>query len=160
MSKKQLNGADVGALLQKVNGKCMSQGVRGDGLGAVADPVGFLAIALHCGPANVLAWYIAGKKPVLGPFHSPPRSQDFQQLWGEHYVAILHSLALLDPQDHALAVDGGRRKSDGFGDAQAGTVAGGQDGTVVPARHASQKLDEFPGTEDHRPGTRPFRTRG
>lgn len=59
MSKKQLNGADVGALLQKVHGKCMSQGVRGDGLGDFADTVGFLALAHHRRPGNVLAWYIS-----------------------------------------------------------------------------------------------------
>jgi hypothetical protein len=87
MSKKQLNGADVGALLQKVHGKCMSQGVRGDGLGNFANPVGFLALALHRRPANVLARYITGKEPVFGPFHSPPLSQNLQKRRGEHHVA-------------------------------------------------------------------------
>src|SRR2546427_1470512 len=41
-------------------------------------------------------------------------------------------LALLDPHDHALAVDGRGCKSDGFGDAQTCSVACGQDGTVLP----------------------------
>src|SRR5271165_6408861 len=49
-------------------------------------------------------------------------------LGGEHHVAIFHAFALLHPQDHALAVDGGEGKSDGFGNAQACCVAGGQDG--------------------------------
>ena len=80
MSKKQLNGANVGALLQEVDSKGMSQGVRGDGLGDFANTVGFLALALHRLPGNVLARYIAGKEPVFRPFHSPPRSQDLQQL--------------------------------------------------------------------------------
>jgi hypothetical protein len=106
----------------------------------------------------MLARYIAGKEPVFRPFHSPPGSQDLQQFWGEHDVAILHSLALLDSQDHALAIDGGGCKSDGFGDAQAGGVAGGQDGTVLPAPHTGQKLQDFLGTEDHRQGLRPFRS--
>jgi hypothetical protein len=146
MSKKQLNGPDVGALLQKVHGKCMSQGVRGDGLGDFADTVGFLALALHRLPGNVLARYITGKEPVLRPFHSPPRSQDLQQLRGEHHVTILHSLALLDPQDHALAIDGRGSKSDGLRDTQAGSVAGGQDGTVLPAGHTEKKLHDLFGT--------------
>jgi hypothetical protein len=42
------------------------------------------------------------------------------------YVAIFLSFALLDTQDHALAVDGGRCERNGLGDAQAGGVAGGR----------------------------------
>jgi len=114
--------------------------MRGDRFGNFANVVGFLALMLNRGPADVLARHIAGKKPVLGPFHSPPLPQDLQQLGGEHHVAILHSLALLDPHDHALAVDGMGCKSDGFGDAQACSVACGQNGTVLPASHAGKKL--------------------
>jgi hypothetical protein len=93
----------------------------------------------------VLARYIAGKKPVLRPFHSPPLSQNLQQLRGEHYVAILHSFALLDSQDHALAVDGRGRKCNGFGDAQAGSVACRQDGTVLPAGTQARNCTTSPG---------------
>src|SRR5450759_266128 len=125
----------------------MSQGVRGDGLGNFANPVGFVALLLHRGPTNVLARHITGKEPVFRPFHSPPGSQDLQQFRGEHHVAILHSLALLDSQDHALAIDGRGCKGDGLGDAQASSVAGGQDGTVLPVSHAGQKLNDFLGTE-------------
>ncbi len=42
------------------------------------------------------------------------------------------SFALLDPQDHALAVNRGRCERDGFGDAQACGIAGGQDGAMFP----------------------------
>ena len=51
MSKEQLNGADIGALLEEMDGKCVSQGVRGDGLGNLANPVGFLALVLHRSPS-------------------------------------------------------------------------------------------------------------
>ena len=96
MSQEQLNGADVGALLQEVHGEGVPHGMRGDRFGNLAQTVGFLALALDCGPGDVLARHIAGKEPVRRPFHSPPLSQDLQQLWGEHHVAILHSFALLD----------------------------------------------------------------
>src|SRR6266436_3163235 len=116
-----------------MHGEGVPHGMRGDRFGNFANTVGFLALVLNRAPADVLARRIAGKKPVLRPFHSPPLSQDLQQPGGEHHVAVLHSLALLDPHDHALAVDGRHCKSDAFGDAQACSVAGGQDGTVLPA---------------------------
>src|SRR5271157_2667412 len=97
MPQEQLNGADVGALLQEVDGEGVPQGMRGDGFGNFANTVGFLALQFNRTPADVLARHIAGKEPVVGPFHSPPLSQDLQQLWGEHYIAILYSFALLDP---------------------------------------------------------------
>jgi hypothetical protein len=59
MSKKQLNGAERRCLAPEGARKCMSPGVRGDGLGDFAYTVGFLALALHRRPGNVLAWYIS-----------------------------------------------------------------------------------------------------
>ncbi len=149
MSKEQLNGADVGALLQEVHGEGVPHGMRGDRFANFANTVGFLALALHRGSGDVLVWPIARKEPVLRSFRSPPGTQDLQELRREHYVTVFLSLALFDPQDHALAVDGGRRKRDSFRDAQAGSVASGQNGTMLPARNAGKKLNDFLGTEDH-----------
>jgi len=55
---------------------------------------------------------------------------------------------LLDTQDHALAVDGGRCERNGLGDAQACGVAGGQDGAMFPAPDEVKKLNDFLWTED------------
>jgi hypothetical protein len=107
MSKEQLNGADVDTLLEEMDGKCVSQRVRCDGFRNLASVVGLSTCLLNRKPADVLARHIAREEPVLGPFHSPPLSQDLQQFRGEHHVTILHSFALLDAQDHALAIDGG-----------------------------------------------------
>jgi hypothetical protein len=60
---------------------------------------------------------VARKEPVFWLFHSPPVTQDLQWFWREHHIPILLSLALLDTQDHALAVDRGRRERNGLGDA-------------------------------------------
>src|SRR6266700_3109237 len=132
-----------------MHGKCVPQGMGGDGLGNFANTVGFLALLLRRGPTNMPARYITGKEPVFRPFHSPPGTQDLQELRREHYVTVFLSFALLDPQDHALAVDGGRRKRDSFRDAQAGSVTSGQNGTMLSARNAGKKLNDFLGTEDH-----------
>src|ERR1700722_6832079 len=53
----------------------------------------------------------AGKQPALGQHDTaplalaPPEPQQFQQLRRQHGIAILASLALLDPDQHARAVN-------------------------------------------------------
>lgn len=158
MSKEQLNGADVSSVLQQVHGEGVPHGMRSDRFGNFANAVGFLAFVLNRGPADVLTGRIAGKKPVLRPLGPPPLSQDLQQLRGEHHVAVLHSFALLDPHDHALAVDGRHCKGDALGDAQACSVTGGQDGSVLPAGNTGKKLQDFLGTKHDRQGLRLFRS--
>lgn len=66
-------------------------------------------------------------------------------------------LPLLDPQDHALAVDGWGRESHRFGDPQARGVAGREDRTMLGERDAVEKLDDLGGAEHHRQG--PWRSR-
>ena len=68
MAEQELDSTDVGALLEKVNGKCVPQGMRRDGFGNLASGVGFLAFLLNCAPGDVPVWDIAGEKPVLGSF--------------------------------------------------------------------------------------------
>ena len=143
--KQQLNGADVGALFKEVDGEGVSQQVRRDGFGNVASMVSLSTCVLNRMSGDVLARNIAGEEPVLRSLHTPPLSQDLQQFRGEHHVAILHSFALLDPQDHALAVDGGGCKSDGFGDAQSSSVTCSQDGTMLSALNRVKKSNDFLG---------------
>ena len=47
----------------------------------------------------------AGEQPDRRPGDAIPVAQQLQQLWGEHRVAILAPLTLLDPQQMALGVD-------------------------------------------------------
>ncbi|MGB2886636.1 MAG: hypothetical protein WBC04_02965, partial [Candidatus Acidiferrales bacterium] len=82
-------------------------------------------------------------------FHSPPVPQDLQQLRREHHVPVLLTFALLDTQDHSLAVDRGESESNGLGDAQAGCVAGGQDRAMLPAGNTPEKLDDFFRAQDN-----------
>lgn len=66
MAEQELNSTDVGALLEKVNGKCVPQRMRRDGFGNLASGVGLLAFPLHRVPGDVPVWEIAGEEPVLG----------------------------------------------------------------------------------------------
>src|SRR5260370_29839364 len=114
MSKKQLNGADVGALLQEVHGEGVPHGMRGDRFANFANTMGFLALSLHRGSGDVLVWPIARKEPVLRSFRSPPGTQDLQELLRYQYVTVFLSLTLFDPRYHALAVYCGMRPRDTF----------------------------------------------
>ena len=83
------------------------------GLGIRSDLVSLLACVFDGVSADRLAGHIAREEPVpSGRIHSPPAAQDLQQSWGEHHVAILLALALLDANDHPLAVDVGGLQSE------------------------------------------------
>lgn len=69
-------------------------------------------------------WSIAGKQPVLRAVQTPPGPEDLEPRRREHHVAILLALALLNSNDHPLAVNGRNRQVHRFRDAQAGGVAG------------------------------------
>ena len=101
-------------------------------------------------PADVAADSIAREEPLLGLVHWPPVAQDFQQLWGEHDIAIFLSFALLDSNDHSLTVDIGGFQADGLGDAQPGGVAGRQDRAMLELCTQLKKLQDFFRTQDNR----------
>ena len=115
----------------------------GDGFGDAGGSMRFSARQLHSVPGDVAARDIAWEEPRLGLFHAPPLPQDFQQLGREHDVAIFLPLALLDADDHALAIDVGGFQPDGLGDSQPGGVTGRQDGPVLGAGHATEKVPDL-----------------
>ena len=84
----------------------------------------------------------------MGSFHAPPLTKDFQQFWGERDIAIFQSLTLLHADDHAAAINVGGLESHGFGEAQAGGIAGGQDGAMFTLGEATQKLQDLLDAED------------
>ena len=94
-------------------------------------------------PADVLARQVAREKPRLGPFHSPPVTQNLQEPGRKHHVAILLALALLDANHHPRAVDVAGGEANRLGDAQAGCVARGEDGAVLGAADAVEKLQHL-----------------
>ena len=69
---------------------------------------------------------------------------------------------MFDPDDHALAVDRGRREADGFGDPQTGRVTDGQDHVVdrLIQQAVLQVLQELwdPTFSEHSYGFRPGRS--
>src|SRR5713226_1638547 len=102
-----------------------------DRFGNSAEAVSLLARLFNRIFADVLPRLITWKEPVLGSFQTPPVTQGYQHLRREHHVTIFLSLALLDSQDHPLAVNDRRCETDCFGNAESGRIAGGQDHAML-----------------------------
>jgi len=59
-------------------------------------------------------------------------------------MAVLATLALLDPQQHTLGVDVADLEGDDFGDTQTGAIGGGECRLVLwPRRRLQQQGDLF-----------------
>ena len=104
----------------------------------------------HRIPGDRLAGTIAGEEPRLWPAHLPIVAQDLQELGRQHHVAVFLAFALLDADDHSLAVDVGGLQLNRLRDAQAGGIARGQDGVVFDVGDAAEEPLNFLGTEDDR----------
>jgi len=112
MTEQELDGPYVGAALEQVDRESMAHGMWGDGFGDAAGAMRLLARTLDRTPSDGVAGEIAGEEPRFGFCHSPPLPQDFQQLGRKHDVPIFLPLALIDTDDHTLAIDvGGRNRT-------------------------------------------------
>ena len=154
MAEQQLNRADVGARFQQMDGERMAQGMRRDGLGN-----GQRRWA-SCTPARSTAARVMGWSG-----RSPGKSQ----CWG---LATRHQCAespaawarasRSDPSAPCPARRGGPSadcrsrgfEADGFGDPQAGGVAGRQDRAMLEAGLRREKLHHLFGAEHDRQGLR------
>ena len=94
----------------------------------------------------------AGTGPVtaLGMTQAPPGAQPLQQHRAEHGVAVLASLALLDAQRHALAVDVGDLECDDLAHTQARAVGHRQRCLVLQVWRSGDQLRDLLAAQDHR----------
>ena len=116
MPEQELNLADVGTLFEQVTGEGVAQRMGRDGFRNLRNQTGLLALQLNRQLTDVLARKLAWEEPIFRPLDEPPGTQDLKQFGRQHRVAIFLPFALLDPDDHAFAVDGGRGECDGLGD--------------------------------------------
>ena len=108
----------------------------------------------HC-CLHLPAGAIDGERVIGWPGRSPGNShcsgmgalpivpEHIEEFGRQHDIAVFAALALLDPDDHALAVDRGGREADGFGDPQAGRVTDGQNHAVLQIVHRAQEARHF-----------------
>lgn len=145
-----MNGPHVGAGLQQMDGEGVSQTVLRDRFGQSGEVARFRAGLSYRTPGDRLVGSIAGKEPFLWSPHLPAIAQGLQELGRQHNVAVLLAFALLDANDHSLAVNARGLQLNRFPDAQAGGIASGQDGVVFDVEDATEEPLNFLGTEDDR----------
>jgi hypothetical protein len=97
-----------------------------------------------------LAWLLAGEEPATWPHHPPPLPQDVEQVGREHDIAVLAALALLDPDQHAGAVDVGDLEVGDLRDAQAAAIGDAQRGAVLQAPRVRQQQRHLLRVQNHR----------
>src|SRR5260370_4697780 len=85
----------------------------------------------YCGAGDGMPGDVARKEPLPGVSVVPVQSQDLEQPWREHYVAILTILALVHTDHHALAVELGGLQVYDFRHAQPGGVRAHQDRALL-----------------------------
>src|ERR1700733_12693931 len=90
-----------------------------------------------------LSWDVAGEQPLLGTGSAPIVAQKVEQCGREHDVSVLASLALLDTDHHALAVDRAWLQTHRLRDAQSGGVADSEDDALLEALNRVEEVGDF-----------------
>ena len=139
MAQQQLDGTQVSARLQQVYGEGVPQRMRRN---RFADPA--LRPHLATGAVDGERMHrpvgsVTREQPCAGPSALPIVAQQFEQSGRQHHIAVFATLTLLDPDDHAPAVDGVGLEADGFGDSQTGRVTDSQDHAVLQIVHSGKE---------------------
>src|SRR5208283_46041 len=104
MTEQDLDHTNIDVLFQKMGGKAVPQRVQGDTLLDVGDMDRGMAGAVELARRHRLHRIAARKQPTLWTCCLPPDAQKREQMRRQHHIAILAALALLDADQHALAV--------------------------------------------------------
>src|SRR6266567_5673921 len=112
VTEQHLDDADIDVLLQQMGGEAVPQGVQRDALVDVRHLSGSVAGAVELARGHRLGRIAAREQPALRARCPPPGPQQVEQARREHDVTVLAAFALLDANDHLLAVDVGDLKRD------------------------------------------------
>jgi hypothetical protein len=126
-----------------MHGEGVAQCMRGDRLANAA-----LLAHLPAGPidgerTDRLAGQSAGKQPLPGMGALPTVPEHIKKFGRQHDIAVFPAVALLNPDDHALAVDRCLRRADGFGNSQTCRATDGQHHAVLQVIHGTQETRHF-----------------
>ena len=141
--EQHLDHADVDLLLEQMGGEAVPQRVQRDALVDLGRLRRGMAGAVELACRQRVDPVLPGKQPALGPRRLPPGAQQLEQMLGEHHVAVLAALALLDPDDHPGAVDVGDLERDHLGGAQARAIGHAQRRPVLEARRRFQQARDL-----------------
>src|SRR6476659_11045897 len=103
--EQHLDHADIDVLLEQVGREAVAQRVRRDPLGDLGRAGGGMDDPVELTRGEMVDGVLPGKEPDVRAGDAPPVPQELEQLRREHRKAVPSSLALLDPEQHALGID-------------------------------------------------------
>jgi hypothetical protein len=86
---------------------------------------------------------VTGKQPLFGVGMLPIVAELDRQFGRQHDIAIFVAFALINPDQHVLAVNRSRLEADGLGDLQTGRVTDGQNHAMLQVVHGAQVARHF-----------------
>jgi hypothetical protein len=133
-----------------MRGKSVAQRMRTKGFGEASSSgsrMNGIARPIACqGSAGDLAW----KQPGYWSDAAPIVPQEFEQFRRQHHVSVLGSLAELNPNRHALAVNVADAQVNGFTDAHAGSIQGSDQHMMRKTGSGLQQRQHFRRAENDR----------
>ena len=150
MPEQHLDDADVGAGFEQMGGEAVAQRMDGDRFAELRRRPRGAAGPLQHARVERPALILSRKQPMHRPCFPPVGAQHDEQLRRQHDVAVPPALTLVDPDQHATAVDVGELQPHHFGYPQPGGIGGHQRGAMLQVRHRRKKPHHLVGTQDHR----------
>src|SRR6202167_2447072 len=134
--EQDLDDADIDAVLEEMGRETVPQCARSDPLGDLRDLRRLDDDAMELPGADWLHGVLSRKQPTVAMHHAllvpdlPPLAQQGEQICREHGIAIPATLATLDPEQSALAVNVGDLERRDLSHPQAGAI-GDREGRLV-----------------------------
>ena len=98
----------------------------------------------------MFAGLTAGKQPQVRPGPPPVGAENVEEPRRQHGVAVLAAFAILDVDQHTLAVDRRDLQARHFADPQPSRIGGRQRDTIAQSRHRLEKANDLVGIENRR----------
>jgi hypothetical protein len=154
MSHQTLDQKQVGALLQVVGSKAMSECMRGVVLVDVRSAMACLLADLpHCRGTQVRTFSVGTfKEIVLRSVMQKVLSQDLQQNRRQWYLSLFQAFTLLNVYLHALAVDIGDFNVDTFRHTHSSGIDKHHDSAVLDVVNGLKDIIDLLGAEHQRKG--------
>jgi len=148
MAEQSLHGVQVDARFEEVGGEGVAQGVDAALLADAGAELRQRIDLLGDRDVDRAGALAIGEEPDAGWRGRPVRAPLLQEARGEREVAIFPALAVLDPDGHAVGVDGRDLEGNRLADAQAGRVDGHQQQAMTRVGRQGEQPPDFFAAQD------------
>src|SRR5258708_21868967 len=150
VAEQHLDHSDIDVLFQKMGGKAVPECVRRYPLVDPGHVGSRMAGAMELARGERTDGVLTGKQPPSWPTRLAPSPQQLEQMRRQHDVSVFATLALLDPDHHALAVDVGYLQCHYLRYAQSRPVGHTQSRLVLTPQRRIEEARHLVWTEDDR----------